>query len=196
MAHIGMKYVVAAAVSTETTGSSIVYSAGSVIGKAIAADITWDHNDNPLYADDTIAEDDNGITGGSIELELDDLAATARTTLLGLVAIEVGSGTSATTEYETSADASGYVGIGYIRVRRKNGATTYEANWIHKAQFSEDSESAKTKGENIEWQTPKISGRIMGVQTDSSLKTYYRRQANFDTEASAKAWLNTKAGIS
>ena len=120
MALIGLQHVVAAKVNTETAGSALTYSAGMVIGKAISATLNWERNDNPLRADDTIAENDNGITGGSIELSVDDLADGAKEYLYGL------SKTAATGEptiYHHSDAATPYVGIGYVRVRRKNGST-------------------------------------------------------------------------
>lgn len=193
MAFIGMRHVVAAPITTETAGSALVYGTGMVIGKAIQGNVTWDKNDNPLYADDAIAETDNGITGGSIELGLDDLLDDARVLLLGDTAVTV---SSSVTEYEQTDDSAPNVGVGYMRVRRKNGSTTYQAVWIHKAQFAEESENAQTKGENIEWQTPTVNGKIMGVVNDSSGKTKYRRRANFTTEADAAAWLDAKANIS
>lgn len=196
MAFIGMKYVVAAPISAETAGSAITYGTGMVIGKAIQGNLSWERNDNPLYADDAIAENDNSVLSGTIEIGLDDLSDAARKMLLGEVEVTVGTGNDATTEYETSDAAAPYVGVGYIRVRRKSGTTTYQAVWIHKVQFSEESEETQTKGESIEWQTPTINGKIMGVQNDSSLATNFRRRATFDTEAAAKSWLNTKAGIS
>lgn len=192
MAFIGMKYVVAATVGTETPGSAITYTGGKVIGKAISGNLTWERNDNPLYADDAIAENDNSVLGGTIEIGLDDLADEARVMLLGEVAVTNGSDT----EYETNDAAAPYVGVGYIRVRRKAGVTSYQAVWFHKVQFSEESEEASTKGESIEWQTPTISGKIMGVQNDSTLANNFRRRATFETEAEAKTWLDTKAGIS
>jgi hypothetical protein len=63
-----MRHPVVAKINTETEGSAITYDAGMVLGKAISADINWTRNDNPLYADDVIAEDDNGITGGTIDI--------------------------------------------------------------------------------------------------------------------------------
>jgi len=195
MAYIGMKYVVAAKLATETPGSPVTYTTGGmVIGKAISGNVTWNRNDNPLRADDSDAENDNSITGGKIDLGLDDLTDDARVFLLGDKMI-AGTGDNPAT-YETGDAAAPYVGFGFIRVRRKTGATTYQTFWFHKAQFGEASEEAKTKGENIEWQTPTLTGRIMGVQNYSTMETNFRQRATFDTEAAARAWLNTKAGIS
>ena len=195
MAFIGMRHVVAAKIATETPGSALTYSAGMVVGKAIQGNLTWDRNDNPLYADDAIAENDNGATGGSIELITDDLLDTVRAYLLGDEAITVGTGTSVTTEYESTEDPAPYVGFGYMRVRVKGGETSYQAVWYHKAQFGESNENAQTKGQTIEWQTPTLTGKIMGVNDNASGQIRFRRRATFETAAAAIAWLDSKAGI-
>ena len=195
MAFIGMRHVVAAKIATETPGAALTYSAGMVVGKAIQGNLTWDRNNNPLYADDAIAENDNGATGGSIELVTDDLLDAVRAYLLGDEEVTVGTGTSATTEYESTDEPAPYVGFGYMRVRVKNGVTSYQAVWYHKAQFGETTENAQTKGQTIEWQTPTLTGRIMGVNDNADGQIRFRRRATFETAAAAVAWLDAKAGI-
>lgn len=195
MAFIGMRHVVAAKIATETPGAALTYSAGMVVGKAIQGNLTWDRNDNPLYADDAIAENDNGATGGSIELVTDDLLDTVRAYLLGDEAISVGTSPNTTTEYESTDEPAPYVGFGYMRVRVKNGVTSYQAVWYHKAQFGETTENAQTKGQTIEWQTPTLTGRIMGVNDNADGQIRFRRRATFETAAAAIAWLDAKAGI-
>lgn len=191
MAMVGMLHPVAAKIATEVEGQALTYDAGMVVGKAISANITFNRNDNPLYADDSVAEEDNGITGGTIEVNTDDLLETVRACVLGLKTVTEGN----TTEYEMTEESAPYVGFGYIQVRRKNGVTSYRASWFHKVIFGETNETAQTKGESIEWQTPTITGRIMGVRNDATLLANYRRIASFDTLAAAVTWLDTKAGI-
>lgn len=195
MAIIGMRHVVVAKVTTETPGQAIVYGAGMVAGKAIQGNVSWERPDNPLYADDAIAENDNGITGGTLELGMDDVLDEVRAYMLGDEAITSGSGDTATTEYEETDKPAPYVGVGYMRVRMKNNVVSYQAVWVHKAQFGIQQENTQTKGQQIEWQTPVLNGRIMGVQTDATGTIRFRRRANFATEAAAAAWLDAKAGI-
>lgn len=195
MAYTGLQYAVVAKIATETAGSAITYSTGKVLGKLISANLTWTRNDNPLYADDSIAENDNGVTGGTIEINTDDITEEGRVYVLGDTEVTVGTGTT-TTEYETTDKSAPYVGVGFLRVRRKNGVTSYIAEWVHKAQFAMENEEAQTKGETIEWQTPTITGTIFGVHNDLTTATSFRRIATFETETAAKTWLNTKAGIS
>ena len=194
MAFVGMLHPVAATIATEAEGAAITYNAGMVIGKAIQGNVTWNRPDNPLYADDATAEDDNGLTGGSIELGVDDLTDAVRAYMLGLQ--EAGTpGAGEPQIYDLTEDAAPYVGFGYIRVRRKNGVTSYQGLWYHKAMFGENSEAAQTKGESIEWQTPTLTGRLFGVRNDATGKAKFRQQGTFDTLEAALTWLDGKAGI-
>lgn len=191
MAVVGMRYPVAAPITAETEGSAITYGTGFVIAKAIRANITYNRNDNPLYADDTIAENDNGMTGYDIELEIDKLPDQVRVDLLG----DSVTGTGATAEYDQTDASAPYVGFGYMRVLRENGDTKYQGIWCYKCQFSEPSEETTTKGETIEWGTPTLNATGMGVRIDSTGAIKYRARKTFDTAAAAIAWLNEKANI-
>lgn len=197
MAFIGLRYPVAAPFSQTADGAMPTYTGGTVIGRAIQANLTKTHNNNPLYADDIIDEDDNSLTAMSISLGLNDLLDTERVALLGDIAVMSNDTTpTATGEYDEAGVGSAPVGFGYIRVRRKGGVTKYQAVWYWKVLFSEDSEEAQTKGESIEWKTPTITGRAFGVYIDATGTPKFRRRQTFDTEAAAKSWLNSKAGIS
>ena len=187
MAFIGMRYPVFAKVATEPANAALTYTGGMVMGHAISGNLTITRNDNPLYGDDVVVEDDNGVTAMSIEMGLDDIADAARVALLGDKADE--------SAYETVGEGADYVGFGYIRVRRLNGATTFQGVWYHKAIFGQTAENAQTKGEHIEWQTPTLTGRVMGVYNDAGGKAHFRQIQNFTTEAAALTWLDGKAGI-
>ena len=195
MAFVGMRHPVVATLTAHTAGSEPTYGTGMVLGHAIAGNLTITRNNNPLYADDTIVEDDNSVTSMSLELGVDDLTETVRAYMLGLVKKSTGTGTTVDTYYDTDA-AAPYVGFGYIRVRRLNGATKYEAIWYYKGMFSEEAENSATKGESIEWQTPTITARVMGLAIDSTGALTFRKKQYFDTEGDAVTWLNGLAGIS
>lgn len=191
MAVVGMRYPVAAPIATETEGAAIVYSAGFVIAKAIRANITYNRNDNPLYADDTIAENDTGLTSVDIELEIDKLTDDVRKNLLG--DIETGTSTAAVIE-QTDASAP-YAGFGYMRVLVEGGDKKYQGVWFHKCQFTEPSEETNTKGETIEWGTPTLNAQAMGVRIDSTGAIKYSKRKTFTTAADCVAWLDGLAGI-
>lgn len=195
MAFIGMRHPVVAKIASHTEGTEPTYDSGMVMGHAIQGNLTITRNNNPLRGDDVIVEDDNGITAMSLELGLDDLEEAVRVYMLGLKEKSVGSGENAIKEYHDTDEASPYVGTGYIRVRRKDGKTSYQAVWMYKVSFSEGGENSQTKGESIEWQTPTISGRVMGVNVGGTGERTFRKKANFATEDAAVSWLDSLAKI-
>ena len=191
MAFVGLLYAVAAPIQTEADGQAITYGKGQVIGGMMTAEISYTRNSNPLYADDRVMEEDNSITGGTIKMGVDDVNAAARVMMLG----DVKEGDAGEEVYHETGESAPYVGTGYIRVRRKDNKTNYIAYWVHKAIFGIGTESAKTKGQNIEWQTPTLEGSIMGVKNNAALQTRFRERRTFTKESEARAWLNKKAGI-
>ncbi len=193
MAFVGLRYPVFAPIKTEERGKAIVYDPGVVIGRAMSANIELTRNEEGLYADDVLAESDNSITGGTIEIGVDDILEDAQVTIFGLKSTPASEGVVA--EYKETDAPAPYGGVGYIRVRRYKGATSYLAYWLHKVQFGSTSEEATTKGESIEWQTPTASGNVMGVYLDDSGNAEYRTHAVFTAEGEAVAWLNAKANI-
>lgn len=193
MAYIGMRYVVVAKVSAHSAGAEPTYTAGMVMGKGISANLTINRNNNPLYADDAIAEDDNSITSMEVEIGLDDMLEDVQE-YIGLLEKKTSGTPAVTTYYDTDA-AANEVGVGYIRVRKKNGETKYQALWIYDTMFSVTSEQAQTKGEQIEWQTPTATGRCKPLNVDGTGNMKFRKRQIFDTEAAAKSYLNGLAGI-
>lgn len=191
MAFVGLLYAVAAPIQTEADGQAITYGKGQVIGGMMTAEISYTRNSNPLYADDRVMEEDNSITGGTIKMGVDDMNDDARVMMLG----DVKEGDAGEEVYHETGESAPYVGTGYIRVRRKDNKTNYIAYWVHKAIFGIGTESAKTKGQNIEWQTPTLEGSIMGVKNNAALQTRFRERRTFTKESEARAWLNKKAGI-
>ena len=59
--NVGMMYPVFAKLLSHTDGSMPTYGTGHVIQEARNATITKTYNDNPLYGDDHIVDDDNGL---------------------------------------------------------------------------------------------------------------------------------------
>lgn len=194
MAKIGLKYPVAAVMLTETADALPTYDTGFVIGKAISCEKNIESNDNPLYADDAIAENDTSFANGTLTLGVDDFGDTAeegmeiQAKLLGHTVVEED---DVKVLKKKVGDNAPYVGFGFYKTKILRNVKCFEATFIYKLKFQLPSESANTKGENIEWQTPEIEGRIMAIQKDG----LWEESAVFTTEAAAKAWLNTKLNI-
>ena len=190
-ANVGMIYPVWAPLATHTDGSMPTYSAGTVIQEARSATVNREYANNPLYGDDRIVDDDNGMTGLTISFESTGLSDADRKALFG----EEDYGTSGVSGQWVSDNETPWGGFGFIRKMRDNGTKKFEAWWTLKIKFQEESQATNTKEGAISWGTPTLNGRAAGLYVDSTDKQRYQLHKTFSTAADAKAWLNTLAGI-
>lgn len=190
MAHVGMKYPVAAKWAEGNT-----YTDGMVIGKAINFTGTPNKNDTQLYADDGVAETDLTQKDWGTSLNVDDIELKIQADLLGhaYVAAADSGDTPESMEIGTD-DVAPYFGIGFYKRRRKNNVTSFTAIWLYKVQHGEPTENAETKGDTTNFQTATIEGKAYPVEIESG-KMSVGKKAVFKTEAAAKAWLDNLAGI-
>ena len=190
--NVGMVYPVYAPVNVYTPGTSITYSTGAVVAEARAATVTWDRADAEFYGDDALLDTDNGVRGYTIDFEPTGLSDAVRKGMLGE--------DLASSEYSITDEVPPDVGFGYIRVMRDDTGgtvnTVYEGWWYFKVKFGVNSEEARTKERNIEWRTPTINGKGMGVQLSAAATLSYAKHRTFSDFTSAQSWLKALAGIS
>lgn len=199
MPRIGLKYPVAAVIKKEEYGEFPEYDNGFVIGKAISANKSISSNDNPLYGDDAIAENDTSFSEGTIDLGVTDFGTDAKTSL-EIQAKLLGHTAVTNEEDETpvqvirkkAGDDAPNVGLGYYKTKKIGNVISYEATLLYKVKFQLPSEETNTKGQSIEWQTPSITGRIMTLE---GMEGTYEDTAVFKTEAECRDWLNAKLNI-
>lgn len=189
--NVGMMYPCWAPIATCVDGSLPTYSTGRVVQEARSANVTKEINNNPLYGDDRIVDDDNGITGMTVQFESTGLSMADRVAILGEELVT----TSGNAQWE-SDNATPYGGFGYIRVMREDGVRKFEAYLILKIKFQEESQETATKEGNVQWRTPTLNGRAAGCDVDGSGKLRFRQHEVFTTASAAKSWLNTKLSIS
>ena len=190
--NVGMMYPVFAAITAHTDGSMPTYGTGVVIHEARNCNITKTYNDNPLYGDDRIVDDDNCLTSLTASFEPTGLSDSDRVLLFGEEDIAVG---GLTCQVESDNETP-YGGFGYIRKMRDNGTKKYEAWIILKIKFQEESQNTATKEGSITWKTPTLNGRAAGVYIDNTGKLRWRVHETFDTIAAAKSWINTVLNVS
>ena len=190
--NVGMMYPVFAPLVSHTEGSMPTYGTGRVIQEARNATITKTYNDNPLYGDDRIVDDDNGLQSLTMTFESTGLSNDDRVMLFGETQATVGG----LTAFLESDNETPWGGFGYIRKMRENGTRKFEA-WITlKIKFQEESQATNTKEGTISWGTPTLNGRAAALYIDSSDQMRYRVHQTFDTIAAAKAWINTVLNVS
>lgn len=201
MADIGVRYAAFARVSSHTEGSAITYGTGRVIGMMISANVAITRNSSRLYADDVVVEEDNSISEAQITINTDDLALDDEQYMCGLTKNTSKTGDNDVNDYEDTDDAAPLGGFGYVRVRSKTDQTTgvttksYIATWWYKVRASIEAETAQTKGQNLEWQTPTMILRAAGCYIDSTDKLKFRKRQEFLTYVAAKTFINDFANI-
>ena len=197
-ASVGMLYPVFAPLSSHTAGSMPNYGTGRVIQEARVATITKEFTENPLYGDDTIQDEDNGLTGLQVEFESTGLTDDDRIALFGE---ETNANTVIGGQWE-SDNATPYGGFGYIRKMREGGGqngtstTKYEAWLVLKIKFQETRQETRTKeGNQITWGTPQLTGRGAALDVDGGHQRF-RLHKTFATIGNAKSWLNGLLNVS
>ena len=190
--NVGMMYPVFAPLVSHTEGSMPTYGTGRVIQEARNASITKTYNNNPLYGDDRIVDDDNGLQSLTMSFESTGLSNEDRVMLFGEKTGTVGG----LTAYLEGDNETPWGGFGYIRKMRDNGVKKFEA-WITlKIKFQEESQTTATKEGTISWNTPTLNGRAAALYIDSSDEMRFRVHQTFDTIAAAKNWINTVLNVS
>ena len=197
MAKIGLLTPVASPITAEAYGTTPTYGTGFRVGKAVQADLSIETSDNNLYGDDALAEEDSNFNSGTITIGVTDFGMTADQNLDVQAAML---GNTVATENGVKVlraggnDVAPYLGFGFVKSKQINNVKYYEATWLFKVKFKEPSDSTTTKGKQIQWQTPSITGDIMIVE--GFQKDVWKAKALFTTPTQAFEWLCAKANIS
>jgi hypothetical protein len=190
MAGIGL-YGVYYSKATLTDGVLTGYNGVQTMGKAISASFEpAEANDNPLYANNGIAERDAaGGAGGTLNVTLDQLSIDAAADLFGL---------TKRTETVSSVEGSGFDftgdelsapgGVAFVRWNQVNNTRNhYQAVIFSYVMFSPNSEEYQTLGESVEWQTPELTGTVSGGAVTGAKP--WKRVYEFPDQDSAIAFI-------
>lgn len=146
-------------------------------------------SENILYADNAPAESDNQFSGGSLTIGTDNLSAEAMLSIFGTKeeAIDADGVNTSDAKWLVHDDDQiiPYVGFAGIIMKKVGGLTKYVAVVYNKVQFQNLNDSATTKGETIEWQTPELTATLM--RSDNVKHEWKRITTDLDTEAEAEA---------
>lgn len=189
--NVGMMYPVWAPLTSHTDGSMPVYGTGRVLQEARNATVNKEYANNPLYGDDRIVDDDNGMTGLTMTFESTGLSDEDRVALLG----ETTNSADLGGQWESDAETP-WGGFGYIRKMRANGQRSFEAWWTLKVKFQEESQTTSTREGNTTWNTPTLNGRAASLYVNSDDNAKFRLHKTFSAISAAKTWLNGLANIS
>lgn len=172
---------------SETT---VTYSGGAVLARGVSVSLEVESSeDNNFYADNDVAESDNGaFVSGNGTLTVDGLNPPAKKAVFGLPEADQ----TGWTGYGDGISVP-FVGIGYITKYRSGGQDIYVPTLLPKAKFTLPAKSAETQGENINWQTEELPMTLYKDGTANNNWLY--EGADFTTEAAAYAALKTRLNI-
>lgn len=197
MAGIGL-YGVYYSPATIVDGVVTNYGGAKTMGKAISASFEQVESDNnPLYANNGIAENDaHAGSGGTLTLTLDRLTQAAAADLFGLTIktdnVTVDAETVSGTGFDYTGDEQSVpVGVAFIRWNQENDdRNNHEVVIFRNVTFSFPNIEAQTLGDTIEWQTPEIEGTVVGKEGDGT-KPWYKTRV-FPSQAAAIQYITTE----
>ena len=196
MAGIGLYGVYYSKATVSSSDGAVTgYSGVQQMGKAISVSFEQTEPDNnPLYANNGIAENDSSSgSGGTLTLTLDRLTEDAAADLYGLTktssSVTVNSTSVTGTGFDYSGDEQANpVGVGFIIWGQENDSRSHHKVVIFRnVTFSMPNVSAQTLGDSIEWQTPEITGTVVGKEGDGTHPWYKTRE--FATQAAAVQYI-------
>lgn len=182
------------------TGKSTTYSNGIVAGAAVEYTASWTTSEaNNLYADNGVKESEAGtFQSGELTLGTSDLTQDVSKLILGLkeTTFSYGQSKEATELVYDDDMKNPYLGFGIIELHQNDDKDEYRAVFLPKVRFALPENTATTKGETVEWQTPSITATIMrSEQEDSNYKHPWMLDAWFETESDAIEYLKAKLGV-
>lgn len=170
-----------------------------IMGKAISAEFEPNTpDDNPLYANNGVAENDASTgSGGTLTQTLDRMTLETAADLYGTTAnkVTVSVGEESVEGLEITykgSEVSAPVGVAYVKMHQEDGVRYHEVVFYREATYSRPGDSAQTMGETIEWQTPEITANVVGLQGDGSEPWY--RVSRWPTQEAAIAYVYTLLG--
>lgn len=170
-----------------------------MMGKAVS--VSFEPNtpdDNPLYANNGVAENDiSSGSGGTLTQTLDRMTLETASDLYGTtvekVTVSVGESSVEGVEIAYKGnEVSSPVGVAYIKLNQEDGERSHEVVFYREAVYTRPSDNAETMGESIEWQTPEIEANVVGLQGDGSEPWY--RVSRWPSQEAAIAYIYSLFG--
>lgn len=167
------------------TGGTVTYTSGQILARGVSVSASAESaDDNDFYADNVIAESENGVfTTGELSMTVDGLLGTAEKLIMGLPA-----STSGFTDYNDDQVVPD-VGVGFIARYMSGGVVTYVPYIFPRCQFSFPNVDAATQEENIDWQTTDLTATIK--RAEDAKRTWKKVGDPENTEAAAEAAIKT-----
>ena len=182
MATIGLNnFRYAKLLNPESTGDPL-YDEAKSPGKAISCNVEIENYDAELYADDVLVESDKSFKNGTATVTIDDENLETAADLLGHT-FQDGR------IIRKADDNAPYVGFGRIVMKLVNNVRKYKVEFLYKVKFGEPSVENQTKGEDIEFDTMELEGKVTAL-----LNGKWSTAKEFNSKEDARTFLEGLMG--
>lgn len=155
MATVGLKNLYFAPL-TQDTDESTTYGTPFKLAGAISVDINPSLAFATLYGDDAPFASEASMTEIAVTIEAAEISVENANSLLGH-----------TGGVSKASDVAPY-GALMFEGQKHDGQTRYVC--LYKGKFNESQETYNTKGDSVEFTTPKLEGRFVARQSDGAWK--------------------------
>lgn len=176
MALIGLKNFYYAPITEDPDGGQTTYGTPKKIGNAVSVDINPTVNKSQLYGDDMAVATATSLGEIAMSVETTDIPLEDQAVLLGANYDSVNN-----TIISKSSDVAPYVGLAFESEKHDGGIRCVK---LLKGKFAPSQETINTKGENLEFQVPKIDGTFVARQSDGA----WKKIKDFAAGASTASW--------
>lgn len=179
MANFGLSLPTIAKLNT-STGK---YSEKFKCGKAISTSVVPNYATGVLWADNGKAEDVKEFKDATVTLGVDSMPIKSAEVMYGHEVKEDGA------IIERATDQENYVGYGFVGREMKEGKKQYRGCILLKVKFQEGEESYSSKGDNITFGTPTLTGSAEQIGVGSDKEEWRIKSQFFATEKEADDWI-------
>lgn len=127
------------------------YGTPEVLAKNIETTVTPRYREGVLHASNVAVRREKRLAGYDLSVNVDQVSAAVRQKLLGRTVDANG------VESLNTNQSAPYVAVGFAQTK-DNGEK--ELWWLYKGKFAEVEKKAKTRGDNIEYQTPTLTAQF------------------------------------
>ncbi len=177
----------------QVAAGKVTYTNGRPLGRGVKCALSLTTADgNDFYADDVLAESDNGVfSGGTATITVDGMHPDADRFVLGIPdPEEVTYGESLKTKVTRYGAAAKppYLGYGHIATYQSGGVEIFVPHIFPKVKFRQPGFDGETRGEKKSFQTQELTADLH--RDDTANKDWKWIGEDFDTKAEALAVLH------
>lgn len=165
----------------DTSAAAPTYGEPKVLAKSIEVTVTPRYREGSLYASNAAVRREKRIDGYDVSMNVDQVLAEIRAEITGRKTDKNG------VQIITGSQEAPYVALGFAQTKDNNGQELW---WIYKGKFSESERTARTRGENIEYQTPTLTGQFDRRIFDDALAAIVDSDAEGVSDGIVKGWFN------